>query len=143
MNLFYTLFLFIASLFWIIPTEHSMDQSTNQVKVGLEDAIEQLKDSGRGYMEYYEHGSMRIGMYGPKEIDGQQPHEQDELYVIASGTGKFMADGVIHDFQTGDVFFVAAHVDHRFSEFSEDFKTWVFFYGPEGGEKPTKEEDKK
>ena len=93
-----------------------------------------LKDSGKPYLEYFENGSMRIGMYGPEEVDRQQPHDQDELYVIASGSGKFIADGVTHDFVQGDVLFVAAHIDHRFLEFSEDFKTWVFFYGPEGGE---------
>ncbi len=32
--------------------------------------------------------------------------------------------------------FVAAGVEHRFSKFSEDFSTWVFFYGPQGGEVP-------
>jgi hypothetical protein len=25
-------------------------------------------------------------------------------------------------------------VEHRFENFSDDFGTWVFFYGPEGGE---------
>jgi hypothetical protein len=29
---------------------------------------------------------------------------------------------------------VAAGVQHRFEEFSDDFATWVIFYGPEGGE---------
>ena len=30
--------------------------------------------------------------------------------------------------------FVKAGVEHRFLNFSEDFCTWVFFYGPDGGE---------
>jgi len=34
----------------------------------------------------------------------------------------------------GDVLFVAAGVEHRFSKFTDDFATWVFFYGPQGGE---------
>lgn len=25
---------------------------------------------------------------------------------------------------------------HRFVEFTPDFATWVFFYGPDGGERP-------
>jgi hypothetical protein len=32
------------------------------------------------------------------------------------------------------VFFVAAHVEHRFEQFSPDFVTWVVFWGPKGGE---------
>jgi hypothetical protein len=30
----------------------------------------------------------------------------------------------------GDVLFVAAHEEHRFVDFSDDFKVWVVFYGP-------------
>ena len=30
--------------------------------------------------------------------------------------------------------FVAAKVEHRFESFSDDFATWVVFYGPRGGE---------
>jgi len=30
--------------------------------------------------------------------------------------------------------FVPAGVEHRFEHFSEDFSTWVVFYGPRGGE---------
>lgn len=41
-----------------------------------------------------------------------------------------------YDVIAGDVLFVAAGVEHRFSNFSEDFVTWVFFYGPQGGECP-------
>lgn len=34
----------------------------------------------------------------------------------------------------GDLLFVPAGVVHRFEEFTDDFATWVMFYGPEGGE---------
>ncbi len=35
------------------------------------------------------HGTMKLGLYGPLQIDTQTPHKQDELYVIASGSGHF------------------------------------------------------
>jgi hypothetical protein len=38
------------------------------------------------------------------------------------------------DVQPRDFLFVAAGDEHRFVEFTEDFSTWVLFYGPEGGE---------
>jgi mannose-6-phosphate isomerase-like protein (cupin superfamily) len=31
----------------------------------------------------------------------------------------------------GDVLTVPAHQEHNFVDFSDDFATWVFFYGPE------------
>jgi hypothetical protein len=41
-----------------------------------------------------------------------------------------------HAFSAGDVLFVPAGVPHRFEDFTDDFGTWVIFYGPEGGERP-------
>ena len=80
------------------------------------------------------HGSMLVEYYPPRPIDTQKPHTRDELYVIASGTGTFVNGEQRHAFGPGDVLFVPAGVVHRFEEFSDDFATWVIFYGPEGGE---------
>ena len=57
------------------------------------------------------------------------------LYVIASGRGTFFVGGQRVPFGPGDVLFVGAHVEHRFEGFSDDFATWVVFYGPPGGER--------
>jgi quercetin dioxygenase-like cupin family protein len=35
----------------------------------------------------------------------------------------------------GDLFFVPAGKVHTFKNFTEDFSTWILFYGPKGGEK--------
>jgi hypothetical protein len=32
--------------------------------------------------------------------------------------------------------FSPAGVPHLFEDFTDDFGTWVIFYGPEGGERP-------
>ena len=80
------------------------------------------------------HGSMIVEYYAPRGSDRQQPHTRDELYVIAAGTGTFLNGDARHPFTPGDVIFVPAGVVHRFEDFSDDFATWVIFYGPEGGE---------
>lgn len=79
-------------------------------------------------------GTLSVELYAPQGHDPQTPHKQDELYVIVSGTGEFVNGAEHHPFKPGDVLFVAAGVEHRFMNFSEDFQTWVIFYGPEGGE---------
>jgi mannose-6-phosphate isomerase-like protein (cupin superfamily) len=81
-----------------------------------------------------EHGTMKLRYYAPRGADPQTPHGQDELYVVASGRGTFVVGGQRVSFGPGDVLFAAAGVEHRFEAFSEDFATWVVFYGPEGGE---------
>ena len=64
----------------------------------------------------------------------RNPHNKDEVYVIISGEGTFFCNGETMSFAPGDVLFVPASAEHRFTKFTKDFKTWVFFYGPEGGE---------
>jgi mannose-6-phosphate isomerase-like protein (cupin superfamily) len=84
----------------------------------------------------FRHGSMKLGLYAPQSVDSQHPHKQDELYIIASGTGVFVKNGERRWVKTHDVLFVEAGAEHRFEEFTEDFSTWVIFWGPEGGEGP-------
>lgn len=80
------------------------------------------------------HGTMTLRYYAPRGTDPQTPHDQDEVYVVASGTGWFVSGDNRHRFGPGDVLFVPAETVHRFEHFSDDFGAWVVFYGPEGGE---------
>ena len=79
-------------------------------------------------------GTMSVEVFAPQGVDLQTPHTQDELYFVQRGTGEIVINGQRFDAAAGDAFFVAAHVEHRFENFSEDFVTWVVFYGPPGGE---------
>ena len=100
------------------------------------DAIRRnIPDGGRPYHYPIRHGSMRVGVYAPRGRDPQQPHAQDELYIVVAGTGTFVKGDERRPFRAGDVIFVEAGVPHRFEDFSDDFETWVVFYGPEGGER--------
>jgi mannose-6-phosphate isomerase-like protein (cupin superfamily) len=70
-----------------------------------------------------------VEVFAPKGEDLQQPHTQDELYFIQRGQGDLVINGQRFDATAGDAFFVAAGVAHCFENFSEDFVTWVVFYG--------------
>ena len=98
-------------------------------------ALEQLSgEQSAKYRELFEHGSLNVEIYAPQGRDPQQPHTRDEVYVVISGTGFFLNGEERYAFKPGDLMFVPAGVVHRFEEFSDDFATWVLFYGPEGGE---------
>lgn len=86
------------------------------------------------YRELFTHGSLSVEIYAPGAVDEQQPHSRDEIYVIASGSGRFDLEGRIQPVETGEVLFVPAQAQHKFVDYSNDFSTWVLFYGPEGGE---------
>lgn len=102
----------------------------------LKEVAAQLPDDPAVFRFHYalRHGSMKFGLYAPREIDAQGPHQQDELYIIVSGHGRFAKNGEEKAFGPHDVIFVEAGAAHRFFDFSEDFSSWVIFWGPAGGE---------
>ncbi len=97
-------------------------------------AKEKLASSSSEFVKLFEHGTLEVELYQPNKIDKQQPHTRDEVYVVVAGEGTFFYDGERQYFKSGDVIFVPAQIEHRFETFTDDFLTWVFFYGPEGGE---------
>lgn len=105
-------------------------------KISLSQAIEALQqETAQKFTVLLKHGNMSVEYFSPDKIDTQNPHRQDELYVIASGSGTFVRDGERILFNTNDVLFVPAGMEHRFENFTDNFATWVIFYGPDGGEK--------
>lgn len=90
---------------------------------------------GRRSAEILRHGSLEVRWYAPKGADPQTPHDRDEIYIVASGTGWFVRGAERVAFGPNDLLFVPAGMEHRFEEFSEDFATWVVFWGASGGER--------
>lgn len=79
-------------------------------------------------------GTCDVKLARPLPPNEQTPHTQDEVYVVVSGRGVLLHDGRRDPFETGDLMFVAAGVEHRFTDFTPDFAVWRVFYGVEGGE---------
>ncbi len=86
-------------------------------------------DTGSPFMEIFRKGNVSVEMYKPVKVDLQTPHTQDELYVIVSGSGMFQNGEEHYPFQANDLIFVPAFTEHRFYDFTEDFSTWVVFFG--------------
>ncbi|NNF21014.1 MAG: cupin domain-containing protein [Saprospiraceae bacterium] len=104
------------------------------MKISPQVALNKIDSIDKKFYELFTHGSLVVQIYRPKKVDLQTPHTRDEIYVIISGSGKFFNNGKTMDFGPGDFLFVKAGHHHQFESFTEDFATWVFFYGPEGGE---------
>ena len=83
--------------------------------INLKQALEKLNNSADEFIELFGHGSLSVKIYKPDKLDKQA--------ILA---GYFL--------------FVKAGVTHRFINFTKKFSTWVFFYGPKGGEQ-TKTKD--
>lgn len=98
------------------------------------EATAALAKSGAEFVTLFSQGTLEVEIYRPVGVDRQQPHEKDELYVVIAGSGTFVHGGERTPFRAGDTLFVRAGVPHRFEDFTPDFSTWVFFWGPKGGE---------
>ncbi|NIG57082.1 cupin domain-containing protein [Chitinophaga sp. Cy-1792] len=102
--------------------------------ISIAEALQQLHKSENDFATIFEHGSMRGILFGPAEIDDQQPHLQDEIYIVLKGSGEFTLEEKKIKFGPGDFIFVPAGTEHRFSAFTPDLLLWVVFYGQQGGE---------
>jgi len=115
-----------------------MGAPTTQFHITVDKAAAQLPEQTADQLRFatmLKRESLLVELYAPQGHDDQTPHRQDELYVVISGRGEFVNGAERHTFQPGDVLFVPAGMVHRFENFSDDFQTWVIFYGPEGGER--------
>ena len=98
------------------------------MQISVNNALQSLHNAnGQLFAKVMEHGRMSVEIYRPNKADRQTPHEQDELYVVISGSGEFINNGERSNFNPGDVLFVAAGIEHRFENFKDDFITWVIF----------------
>jgi len=106
-------------------------------RLTVENGLKALAAAGKEFATVFRHGTLEVELYRPRGVDRQQPHRRDEVYVVVSGSGTFLNGGRRQPFGPGEVLFAAAGVEHRFEDFTDDFITWVFFYGPDGGETRT------
>jgi mannose-6-phosphate isomerase-like protein (cupin superfamily) len=81
-----------------------------------------------------ERGSLNVALSVPVHPIRQNPHAQDEIYVVVRGRGVLRHDGKRDPFEAGDLLFVSAGTEHDFESVAEDLAVWRVFYGRIGGE---------
>jgi mannose-6-phosphate isomerase-like protein (cupin superfamily) len=89
---------------------------------------DRLRDAGGGYEVVHESQGLELGVYVlvAPEPDRQQPHEDDEVYVVLEGTGILDVEGQSVPVKEGTAVFVEAGADHRFSAY-EHLSVLVLF----------------
>ena len=85
--------------------------------------------NGQFYREFVRVPAMSAGLYvlSAGSLDPQIPHHQDELYYVVRGRGRFRAGGEDTAIAAGSLLFVAAEVEHKFYEITEELAVLVFF----------------
>lgn len=84
-------------------------------------------EMGERFVELFRKERVSIELYVPRGTDPQQPHDQDEIYVVFAGEGSFVAGKSRRPFGPGDALFVPAGMVHKFEDFTDDLVVWVIF----------------
>jgi mannose-6-phosphate isomerase-like protein (cupin superfamily) len=87
------------------------------------------------WVEQLRTESMSVGTYSIPAggVDDQVPHHEDEIYVVTTGRAKLVTPGGSVAVGPGDVLFVPAEEEHRFTELTEDLAVLVLFAPPYSG----------
>ena len=86
-------------------------------------SIGEVKDrlgaASGGYEVVHESPALELGVYAlvAPEPDGQQPHEDDEIYVVLEGSGVLEVEGESVPVAEGSAVFVEAGAEHRFTAY--------------------------
>lgn len=84
---------------------------------------------GKRYQEFLRVSTMSAGVYGLAESaeDPQQPHAEDELYIVIAGRGTIRVADENRPVGPGSLVYVPAKMPHKFIDITEDLRVVVVF----------------
>jgi len=94
----------------------------------IAEAQRRLESANGGYELVHRSPGLEIGVYVlvAPAADGQQPHDDDEVYVVLNGRGTLEVEGKSFDVSEGDALFVEAGAEHHFTGY-ESLAVLVIF----------------
>jgi quercetin dioxygenase-like cupin family protein len=95
----------------------------------LSEIEEQQIESGRPYREFMRVPAISAGLYvlPAGATDHQKPHHEDEIYFVLRGRARLKAESEDREVSAGSVIFVAAELEHRFYDITEELALLVIF----------------
>lgn len=99
--------------------------------IDFEQIRRRLAEGEGGYEIVHRSPGLELGVYVlvAPEPDRQQPHEDDEVYVVLEGSGALEIEGKIVQLGQGQAVFVPAGAEHRFVGY-EHLSVLVIFAQP-------------
>ena len=94
----------------------------------IEQVRRRLEAGNGGYEIVHTSPGLEVGVYVlvAPEPDHQQPHADDEVYVVLEGSGVLNVEGEAIPVSEGKAIFVPAGADHRFTAY-EGLSVLVIF----------------
>jgi mannose-6-phosphate isomerase-like protein (cupin superfamily) len=93
------------------------------------DTEKRREQSGKRYLEFLRVPALSAGVYvlpaGGSDL--QSPHKEDEMYYVVRGRARMRAGSKDQAVSEGSIIFVAAEIEHRFYDITEELMVLVFF----------------
>ncbi len=100
----------------------------------IADLLKEHQQLGERYLEFFtaDTGTLSLGLYvlPAGDTDPQQPHTEDEIYYVISGSARIQIGDEDKEIQPGTVIFVETAVPHRFHSITETLTLLVVFAPP-------------
>lgn len=99
---------------------------------------EPLPGRGNHWVEHLRVPALSVGTYSVPAggEDTQQPHTEDEVYVVLAGRATVVAGGRRVPVAAGTTLYVPAGEEHRFVDVTDDLTVLVVFAPPEYSRRP-------
>jgi mannose-1-phosphate guanylyltransferase len=91
-----------------------------------------LNQENKSYVEVLSEESMSVELAHYPNPEPKTPHNEDELYVILSGSGMVHVGSETHDVNEGDVVYVEQGVEHDFFDIEDEITALIVFAGFQG-----------
>ena len=102
--------------------------------IQINNVVEQLEQEDELFNEFLRRDSMSLEVYRLEAgaTDPQDPHTEDEVYYIVTGSEKIRIGDDVHPVEPGDIIFVEREIDHYFFDIESELVTLIFFAPPYG-----------
>jgi mannose-6-phosphate isomerase-like protein (cupin superfamily) len=100
------------------------------IPVWSKESLEMRREAiGKPYLEFLHEPAISAGLYTLPVggTDLQQPHTEDEVYVVLEGRAQIQIGDQDCPVKTGDTIFVPALKEHRFHSILEELRVIVVF----------------
>ena len=118
---------------WVVfygPVKSGRPSGRTGWQLSLADARALKPPPDRASAEAFVDGDLEVRFAAPATRGMQVPHERDEFYIVATGSGRYRIEDTETAIGAGDLLFAAARAEHGFVERTDDFSEWIVFYGP-------------
>lgn len=97
--------------------------------VPITELLEDLEAADDHHREVLQTESMtvEVGRYPSASAAPKNPHNEDELYCVLSGTGKLRVGDETYDVERGDLVHVESGLEHDFFAIEEEITVLIVF----------------